>query len=146
MGISNQKMSIVIWHIRKLMLFMVIQSELSHSVDQIYGYFGNTLKIESPKDTASSSNEHTFDSEIVDMSISPTGSIAVLLSNGSVYFKDKIHDFSPLSFPSEDFLDPLDFHFVPQLVLFGGDFSLLACYYIRKRMVALIALETVCFE
>ena len=138
-------MSNVIWHIRERMLFMVIQSELPHSVDQIYGYFGNTLKIESPKDTTTSS-EHTFDSEIVDMSISPTGSIAVLLSNGSVYFKDKIHDFSPLSFPSEDFLDPLDFPFVPQLVLFGGDFSLLACYYIRKRMVALIALETVCIE
>lgn len=135
----------MIWHIRKLMLLMVIQSELFHSIDQIFGFFGNTLKIESPKDT-SSGNEHTFDSEIVDMSISPTGLIAVLLSNGSVYFKDKLHDFIPLSFPSEDFLDPLDCPCVPQLVLFGGDFSLLACYYIRKRMVALIALEAVCIE
>ena len=125
---------------------MVIQSEWSHVIDQIFGYFDNTLKIESPKDTSIPSNEYPFDSEIVDMSISPTGSIAVLLFNGSVYYKDKLRDFVPLSFPSEDFLDPLDFPFVPQLVLFGGDFSILACYYVRKRMVALIALESVCFE
>ena len=68
----------------------------------------------------------------------------MLLSSGVVVYKDQSHDFTPLSFPSEDFLDCADCPLVPQLVLFGGDSSLLACYYIRKKMVALIALEAVC--
>ena len=126
---------------KKFMYLKVLHVKQANCIDQIIGYFGNIIGMETPNGI---SGYHSFDSDIVDISISSTGSIAVLLSSGYVYHKNQFHDFHPLSLPSEDFLNPEDGLVVPQLVLFGGDFSLLACYNIKKRMVALMALEAVC--